>query len=131
MNEKELAMQKRITELLIRRYGTPLTMYRMSTASDGQGGVLTAAARTPVADELANPIRRFFGGVTYHHLGFNQPTTIGEQRRFGKVLVGGFEDTFEEGDEFLFEGNWYRVGDIIVDTTYERKAECEWLRSGS
>jgi hypothetical protein len=113
--------------VLIEKQGIELSMYRRTRQSDGQGGV-----KVSVEAQLAEqaPVRRFLGGVTYHHLGFNQPTTIGDQRRFGKVLIGTKDDTFKEGDEFLFEGNWYVVGDIIPDVTYERKAECTWLRAG-
>lgn len=123
--EKQLAIQRMQTENLIKFQGVSITLVRATETPDGAGGVI-------VGDELLSvdgePRDRFIGGVTYHHLGFDQPTTIGDQKNFTQVLVGTFDDPMKEGDEFEYGGSWYRVGNIIIDRTYETKSECVWLR---
>lgn len=124
--EKEIKIQRMTTENLIKFQGVPIALFRKTDVSDGQGGMVVGDAPTPVAGD---PRDRFIGGVTYHHLGFDQPTTIGDQKNFTKVLVGLWDDPMMEGDEFEYGGNWYRVGNVVIDRTYETKAECDWLRA--
>lgn len=121
-----LKQQIRLTEMLIKHQGTEVTLQRRAFVDDGMGG--TAAGGLTPEDE---PKRRYVGGVTYHHLGFEEMTTAGETRKATTVLVGMPDDDIRKDDEFQHKGSVWRVVSIGIDQTFEIRGECEWVSDAS
>lgn len=122
---KDLKIARQVTANLVKDAGHEITILRSSDTPDGAGGFISGSMN-PAPGE---PKRRYVGGINYNHVGFDQNTTVGEQRRFIAVIVGLHTDHFEEGDEFVYDGNRYRVRMVMAEKReIEAKAECEWLR---
>lgn len=118
--------QTRLTELLIELQGAPITLTRQTFAPDGQGGVVMS---NPQAE--ATPVRRYVGGVTYHHTGFEDMTPHGEVKKVTRIIVGMPTDSIEKDDEFEYQGSLWRVRSVFPEQTFEVRGECEWVRDAN